>query len=242
MNLALSKSMAVLAFHKIGDPPPGSWFPTWFYIPEETFTKQLTFLREESWTVIDLSSFLIGLDQPETLPERSVLITFDDAYRSIMGAALGCLRRFNFPAVLFVPSDYIGGTNAFSRGVEPEEPICTWDDLKLLEQGGISIQSHSASHSKFSRLNPAAQREEIVRSKTVLETGLSKSVATLAYPYGDSGSDQSAVAKILTQAGYRAAFLYGGGMIDPLDFNCFRLARIAMGPDTDLRYHGFARC
>jgi peptidoglycan/xylan/chitin deacetylase (PgdA/CDA1 family) len=241
MNLDRTKSVAVLAFHKIGDPPGGSWFPTWFYIPEEIFTKQLTFLREERWTVIDLESFLIGLDQPETLPERSVLITFDDGYRSITGVALRCLRRFNFPAVLFVPSDYIGGINAFSSGVEPEEPICTWDDLKLLNQVGISIQSHSASHSRFSRLESTAQREEIVRSKAVLEAGLSNSVTTLAYPYGDSGSDRSAGAKILREAGYRAAFLYGSGMIDPLDFDCFRLARIAMGPDTDLRLHGFAR-
>lgn len=239
MSLIRSKSVAVLAFHKIGDPPRGSWFPTWFYIPEEIFTKQLTFLREESWTVIDLETLLIGLDQPEALPKRSVLITFDDGYRSITGVALRCLRRFNFPAVLFVPSDYIGRTNGFSRGVEPEEPICTWDDLKLLEQAGISIQSHSTSHSRFSCLEPTAQREEIVRSKAVLEAGLSNSVTTLAYPYGDSGSDRSEVAKILREAGYRAAFLYSGGMINPLDFDCFRLARIAMGPDTDLRSHGF---
>jgi peptidoglycan/xylan/chitin deacetylase (PgdA/CDA1 family) len=239
MNPVRSKSVAVLGFHKIGEPPPGSC-PTWFYISEETFTKQLTLLREERWAVIDLATFLIGLDQPETLPERPVLITFDDAYQSITGAALRCLHRSNFPAVLFVVSDYIGKTNAFSSGVEPKEPICTWDDLKLLDQAGISIQSHSASHSKFSRLKPTAQREEIVRSKAVLEEALGKSVMALAYPYGDGGSDRSAVAKILRQAGYKAAFLYGSGMIDPLDFDCFRLPRIAMGPDTDLRSHGFA--
>jgi peptidoglycan/xylan/chitin deacetylase (PgdA/CDA1 family) len=241
MNAVCSKSVAVLGFHKIGEPPDGS-SPTWFYIAEQNFTKQLTFLREEGWTVIDLATFLIGLDQPESLPERSVLITFDDAYQSITGAALRCLQQSNFPAVLFVVSDYIGKSNAFNCGVEPKEPICTWDDLKLLEQEGISIQSHSASHSKFSRLNITAQREEIFGSKAVLEAGLSRSVTTFAYPYGDSGSDGSAVAKILREAGYRAAFLYGGGMIDLLDFNCFQLPRIAMGPDTDLCLHGFARC
>jgi peptidoglycan/xylan/chitin deacetylase (PgdA/CDA1 family) len=171
-----------------------------------------------------------------------VLITFDDAYQSITGAALRCLQQSNFPAVLFVVSDYIGKSNAFNGGVEPKEPICTWDDLKLLEQGGISVQSHSASHSKFSRLNITAQRAEIVGSKAVLEAGLSKSMTTFAYPYGDSGSDRSAVAKILRESGYRAAFLYGGGLIDPHEFERFRLPRIAMGPDTDLSSHGFARC
>jgi peptidoglycan/xylan/chitin deacetylase (PgdA/CDA1 family) len=241
MNPVHSKSVAVLGFHKIGEPPPGSC-STWFYISEETFTKQLTLLREERWAVIDLATFLIGLDQPESLPKRSVLITFDDAYQSVTGAALRCLQQSNFPAVLFVVSDYIGKSNAFSCGVEPKEPICTWDDLKLLDQAGISIQSHSASHSRFSRLHPTAQREEIIRSKAILEERLGKSVTALAYPYGDSGSDRSAVARILRGARYRAAFLYGGGMIDPLEFDRFRLPRIAMGPDTDLRLHGFARC
>ena len=228
------KALAVLGYHKIGPSPVG--FPaTWFYIPEETFTKHLTFLEEEQWEVIDLETFLRGLEHPETLPDRAVLLTFDDGCKSITGAALDCLRRFGFAAVVFVPADYIGKTNLFDSGVEPEETICDWDDLKKLEAAGVSIQSHSASHRKFSTLDLEELEQELIGSKATLEAGLGESVTAIAFPFGDSGSDRAETEALLVKAGYRAAFLYGGGPVDSGKLHRYRVPRLAMGPEADLR-------
>jgi peptidoglycan/xylan/chitin deacetylase (PgdA/CDA1 family) len=228
------RRVAILSFHKIGQPSVKDW-DTWFYIPEATFAAYLSYLYENDWHVIDLEAFLKSLAMPDSLPQRSVLLTFDDGYQSMRHVALPWLLRFGYPAVVFVPPDFIGGHNWFDTDEEPEEAICDWDDLRELERCGVSIQSHGASHRRFSELDLAQQKEELIRSKAVLEEGLSKPVKVFAYPYGDGGVDSGIQRDILEQAGYASACLYRGGpmrlpIVDP-----YRLARVAMGPDTDLQ-------
>ena len=230
----LSQSLAILGYHKIGEPPAGGW-RTWFYVPEETFVGHLLYLRDHGWQVIDLPALLGGTTAPESLPERAALLTFDDGYRSMRTVALPWLLRFGYPAVLFVPTDYIGGSNGFDAGCEPEEAMCDWDDLAQLERSGISIQSHGASHRPFSKLALREQEEELGRSKFALEASLEKPVEVFSYPYGDGGTEPGSTCRALKRAGYRAACLYKGGP-NPLPIGeVYRLTRLAMGPDTDLR-------
>jgi peptidoglycan/xylan/chitin deacetylase (PgdA/CDA1 family) len=226
-------NLAILGYHKIGEPPPDGW-RTWFYVQEETFVGHLSHLREHGWQVIDLPALIRGLKVPESLPERAALLTFDDGYRSMRTVALPWLLRFGYPAVLFVPTDYIGRFNGFDAGLEPEEAICDWNDLRELERSGVSIQSHGASHRSFSKLSLTEQEEELALSKMTLEAGLKKPVEVFAYPYGDGGTEPRSTSRVLERAGYRAACLYKGGpnplpMVEP-----YRLTRLAIGPDTDL--------
>jgi peptidoglycan/xylan/chitin deacetylase (PgdA/CDA1 family) len=238
--------LAILGFHKIGEPPPDGW-ETWFYIPETTFVAQLRFLQENGWQVVDLTSFLKGLTAPESLPDRAALLTFDDGYRSMRTVALPWLLRFGYPAMLFVPTDFIGGHNTFDDA-EPEETLCDWDDLVELERQGVSVQSHGASHQPLSDLTLAEQEGELRRSRTTLEAGLGKRVEVFCYPYGDDGvssypySDDGASSEVLRRvretlkrAGYRAACLYGGGTTRLRAADPYRLTRLAVGPDTDLQ-------
>jgi peptidoglycan/xylan/chitin deacetylase (PgdA/CDA1 family) len=243
---ASRRTLAILGFHKIGEPPPDGW-ETWFYIPEATFVEQLSFLQRSNWQVIDPASFLKGLAAPNILPERAALLTFDDGYRSMRTVALPWLLRFGYPAVLFVPTDFIGGLNTFDAA-EPEDALCDWDDLMELERQGVWVQSHGTSHRPFSDLTPAEQQEEVNQSKTTLEAGLVKRVEVFSYPYGDDGvssypySGDSASAQVLgrvretlKRAGYRAACLYGGGPNRLPAADPYRLTRIPVGPDTDLQ-------
>ena len=225
--------LAILGFHKIGEPLPDGW-RTWFYIPEETFVRQLTFLGTQGWQVIDQARFLKGLEDPASLPERSALLTFDDGFRSMRTVALPLLERFGFPAILYVPTNYIGGRDTFGSGSQPSEPICDWDDLKELENRGVSIQPHGVSHRRFSQMTREQQRAELRQSKATLEQGLGNRVETFSFPYGDDGTDPQALRGELEQAGYRAACLYKGGPICFPPTNPYRLPRLAMGPDTDL--------
>jgi peptidoglycan/xylan/chitin deacetylase (PgdA/CDA1 family) len=225
------RTLAILGFHQIGESP--EW-ESWFYIPERTFAEQLRFLREDGWQVLGVETFLRGLEEPETLPERSALLTFDDGCRKFLDPALEYLRRFQYPAVHFVPTEYIGKYNSFDAGEEPEERILSWDDLRMLERHGISIESHAVSHRPFSKLTLAQQEEELRISKAMLEEGLEKRVEMFAFPQGDEGGDPQAIEAPLRHAGYRAAFLYGGGPVQLPGTSHYRLSRLAMGPDTDL--------
>src|SRR5262249_43971277 len=85
----MTRLIAILGYHKIG-PWPGDW-ETWYYVPEETFAGHLRALREGGWRFLDASAFLRGLDDPDTLPWRSALVTFDDGYRSLLEHGLPTL-------------------------------------------------------------------------------------------------------------------------------------------------------
>ena len=229
----ISRRLAVLGFHKIGPPPPGQ-SSTWFYISESIFEGVLGWLQKSSWQVIDAETFLRGLDLPNSLPERAVLLTFDDGYRSMRHIALPLLRSFGFPSVLFVPVSYIGATNSFDADVEPEEPICDWDDLEELQGGKVSIQSHGVTHRRLSTLDDVELRYEIEHSKIAIESRIGHAVKLFSFPYGDNGREPRVTTAILREAGYSAAFLYGGKLnVTPAN-DRFGLQRLAMGPDTDL--------
>jgi peptidoglycan/xylan/chitin deacetylase (PgdA/CDA1 family) len=228
-----SRRLAILGFHKIGLPPPGH-SSTWFYISESVFEGFLRWLQGSSWRVIDAETFLRGLDFPDSLPERAALLSFDDGYRSMRHVALPLLRSFGFPSVLFVPVSYIGSTNSFDADVEPEEPICSWDDLEELQCGKVSVQSHGVTHRRLSTLDEAQLRYEVGYSKKAIESRMGHAVKIFSFPYGDNGREPQATTAVLREAGYSAAFLYGGGsnVIPPRDR--FGLQRLAMGPNTDL--------
>lgn len=220
--------IAVLGYHKVGPPGPTAW-ETWFYVPEDVFAAHLTVLRDGGWQPMDNAAFLHGLAEPETLPERAALITFDDGYRSVLDVALPCLERFGFPGVLFVPTDFVGRTNLFDAESEPEEPLCDWGELRELARRGVAVESHGASHRSFSELTASERTLELERSKASLEAGLGQAVQLFAYPYGDdAGAEQ------VPEAGYRAAFGYGGGPISLPPEDPYRVERLAMGPDSDL--------
>jgi peptidoglycan/xylan/chitin deacetylase (PgdA/CDA1 family) len=228
-----NRTLAILGFHKIGEPSEGD-YPTWNYVPESVFVDQLGQLKENGWEIIDLETFLRGLSDPHALPTHSALLTFDDGYRTMLTVTLPILRRFGYPAVLFVPTSFIGGRNTFDEGIEPVEDICSWDELRELERQGVSVQSHGVTHRAFSSLDTDALRQELEQSKTELESGLDKSIEVIAYPYGDAGANPEVTNEILERAGYRAACLYGGGANAWPVTNVYGLTRFAMGPDTDL--------
>jgi peptidoglycan/xylan/chitin deacetylase (PgdA/CDA1 family) len=229
-----TKVVAILAFHKIGDPSRGGW-ETWNYISETSFAKHLDCLGENDWRVVDLTWFLRGLEEPDILPQRAALLTFDDGYRSMCDVVLPWLRRFGYPAVLFIPTGFIGGHNDFDAELEPKEPICGWRELSLLERHGVSVQSHGVTHRSFSALAPAEREQELRQSKALLEQGLRKPIEVVAYPYGDDGGDARAAHQLVHRAGYRAACLYGGGLSSLPNADRYRLPRLAMGADTNLQ-------
>ncbi len=227
------RTVAILAYHKIGEPCPGGR-KSWFYVPQRTFVDHLHLIRESGWAVMGLPEFLRGLTDAETFPERAALLTFDDGYRSVREVAIPVLRRFGYPAVMFVPTDYIGGDNTFDEGIEAQEPICDWNDLQELAQAGVAIQSHGASHKRFSELTLTEIEQELLRSKALLENNVGSSVEIMAFPYGDHGTNWRNIEQVLEKVGYQAACLYGGGLATFPGAERYRLPRLAMGPNTDL--------
>ena len=226
--------VAVLAYHKVGRPS-ASASVTWYYISEEIFERQLHWIAESGWEVIDAARFLQGLDDPGSLPDRSVLLTFDDGYQSILHCALPYLNSFGFPAIIFVPTGLVGDVSRFDEKTrEPMEPICSWDELRELQRGGVSVESHGVSHCHFSEVDRARLIFELESSRRAIIKELGANSVMLAFPYGDAGSGCPETGRALVEAGYRCAFLYGGGAQSFPISDPYRIARIPMGPDIEL--------
>jgi peptidoglycan/xylan/chitin deacetylase (PgdA/CDA1 family) len=223
--------LAVAAYHRIGDPP--EWW-SWQYVPEQTFVDQLDWFAREGWEPVSSASVVRGLLEPQALPSKALLLTFDDAYRSLHTTALPHLRRLGYPGVVFVPTAFVGGTSRWDEGSEPEERVCDWKELAELESAGISVQAHSRTHRAFSTLTEPQIAEELTGAKEEIERKLDTSPTLFAYPFGDEGRDAQASHELLRRAGYRAAFLYGGGTVEVMEADPFRLPRLALGPDSDL--------
>ena len=230
------KIIAVLGYHKIGDPPPEGWH-TWNYVSEILFTEHLEYLEQENWNVISDKEFLKALKHPDDYQGKSVLITFDDGYKTNLEIALPILNEHNYPAVVFVPTQFVGGYNSFDSDIhyEPLETICDWQELSVLEKSGVSIQSHGVSHQHFSKLSARQKKQEAVLSKQVIDINLKKQVRLFSFPYGDDGEDQIETSTILKDAGYQAAFIYKGGILNLNNSSNFRLPRIPVGADTNLK-------
>ena len=186
--------------------------------------------------MISAERFLRGLSQPETLPLRAALLTFDDGYKTMLSITAPCLREFGYPSVAFVPTQYVGGYNDWDKDRQPLEQICNWDDLRELEHCGCSVQSHGVRHKGFKGLAQQEQEEELCRSKAIIEAELGRSVEIFAYPYGQVSSDRSALCGALKRAGYRAACLFEiPGMPVKFPFkDIYFVHRLAIVANSDL--------
>jgi len=225
--------LAVLGYHKIGPPSLEGW-DSWYYVPESIFEAQLRYIHENGWTVIDAATLLAGLADPDILPAKAAVVTFDDAYRSVLTHALPHMQEHGFPGIIFAPTQFIGGLNLFDANTRhAPEQICNWEELKQLQQAGLSIHSHSVSHRGFSRLSAADIEQEASISKAVLEERLGSEVSLFAYPLSDPGESPE-LHPIMRQVGYRAAFMFTGGPILQPISDIYRLPRIPIWRDSDL--------
>lgn len=230
----MSPVVASLSYHKIGNPPSDGW-STWNYTPTAEFRDQIGWFHNRGWKFLSASDFSSALLGDGELPAKTVLITFDDAYESLLQNAVPVLKQFSAPAIVFTPTDFVGASNLFDHGIEPQELIADWKMLAMLEADGISVESHGCSHRAFSDLTPMEIQRELEMSKQAIRENLGKDSKFFAFPYGDSGNDRQTVEKLLRAAGYDLAFLYGGGFLRISSHSePFFLPRLAMGPGVDL--------
>ncbi|MGH7448635.1 MAG: polysaccharide deacetylase family protein, partial [Longimicrobiales bacterium] len=114
-------------------------------------------------------------------------ITFDDAFASFAQTAWPVLRDHRVPVTLYVPTDHVGGTNAWGGSTDagiPTLPIMDWDAVARVAAEGVTIGSHTCTHPHLPRLPHARMVEELERSAERIESRMGERPAGLAYPYG----------------------------------------------------------
>ncbi|NDC59559.1 MAG: polysaccharide deacetylase family protein, partial [Alphaproteobacteria bacterium] len=195
----------------------------------EAFEAQLRWLAEAGYQSIGAAEWANAVRAGRPIPEKSVLITFDDAYVDFADLAWPALRRNGFSAALFAPALYVGKSPAW-RGAPKGQRLLDYTTLRGLSDDGCEIGSHAMSHRHLTSLGPEDMLEEAFESKKILEDMIGQEVNVVAYPFGDS---DTAVRSAFRIAGFRGGFCAWGGA-STLDDDPMNIARIEVRGDMSL--------
>lgn len=188
----------VLAYHTVVATPPES-DPHGLAIRAEVFEAQLDVLARTR-TVVSLEDVVEGR---ATGAAPAVAITFDDGYRGVLEVAAPLLSARGFPATIFVPTGHLGARNRWDDLDDPAFRILGADELRALEDLGVSVESHGHRHISYFTSAPDEVRTDIATSSEILEGAIGRRPRFLAYPFGPSA--RTAREEVRLQ-GFRAAF------------------------------------
>ena len=167
----------ILTYHKISDQREFGLTT----VSQAKFKEQIQLIKSEGYSTISFSDLL----KNKHLPEKPIIISFDDGYSSIYENALGILLDYGFKAVVFVISDYIGQLNGWEAvSFQQKHRHLTKDQILELNRQGFEIGSHGKKHKYLPGLNDKALVEEVEGSKKFLEDLTGRTINSFCYPYG----------------------------------------------------------
>jgi peptidoglycan/xylan/chitin deacetylase (PgdA/CDA1 family) len=191
---ASNSEVVVLCYHRLEGKAGGA-----LSIEPALFEQHMQKIKDMGLSVISMKDFLAWRRGEKEIPAKSVLITIDDGYESGYKVGWPILKKYGYPFTMFVYLKYI---NVGGKSV-------TWAQLEEMRDAGVEIGSHTVSHLDLKRKPKGAAdydawlKDEVERSKQVLEEKLGIRCATIAYPFGLHNEKVHAAVKA---AGYEAAF------------------------------------
>jgi peptidoglycan/xylan/chitin deacetylase (PgdA/CDA1 family) len=191
-------TVPVLCYHRFGPKVADSMTVT-----TKVFESQMQWLKDHQYTVIPLRTLVnYLLKQGPPPPPKSVVITADDAHKTVYSDMLPVVRKYNIPVTLFV----------YPSCVSNASYAMTWEQLKALQATGLfDMQSHTFWHPNFKKEKKKLKPEEykklvdsqLVKSKASLEKRFGGTVDVLAWPFGIYDDE---LEKDAAKAGYVVAF------------------------------------
>ena len=186
-------TVPVLCFHQLREfRADDSAYARTMITPPPVFTAQLQALHDGGYTPITAAVLVDHLQFGAALPERPVLLTFDDGSATHHSVALPVLTDFGFPATFFPMTVVLDKPDWLSG-----------DQLRNLDRAGMTIGAHTWDHQRIDRLTSDQWAIQLDQPRAQLAEILGHPVDLLAYPFGVWS--QEALAHV-TAAGYRAAF------------------------------------
>lgn len=221
----MKQSVPILMYHAVAEDPPSA--TRRLSVAPDSMECQLAYLASRGFTGLTFADLADAFQTGASLPERPVVLTFDDGYADFAREAWPLLRRYGFPATVFVTTGWI--TDAGSAAGTPLDKMLSWAQVGELAAAGIEIGAHSHSHPQLDQLSDTALRRELDGSRALLEEAIGGRVRSMAYPFGYFSPQ---VRRAARAAGYHCAAavrnLRATSSDDP-----FTLPRLTVRRNTD---------
>ena len=171
------QTVPILCYHRFGANRSA------MTITAQAFEAQMDYLADNGYRVISLAQLATFLEGKQPLPKKTVAITIDDGYRATYQIAYPILKKYNFPATVYLYTDFVGAADAL-----------TWPQMQeMVRSGLIEIQPHSKTHSNLTVKLPGETdakyveriRREVDGPVSVIKERLAAASFSYAYPYGD---------------------------------------------------------
>lgn len=186
----MAASLPVLTFHALDDQPSVISFPT------PLFRRAIARLHESGFHTLDLLEAIDCLQRGVALPQRSVVITFDDGYRSVYEEAFPVLERYGMCATVFLTVGEQTSTEPARRLPSLHgRPMLSWREIREMRSAAITFGAHTLTHVDLTQAPLDRVEVEICQSKAIIESAMSAPVASFAYPYGRFDRHSVAVAR-----------------------------------------------
>jgi peptidoglycan/xylan/chitin deacetylase (PgdA/CDA1 family) len=167
-----------------------------FDVTPEELEADFELIKSKGLTPISLDQLIIHLRTGSPLPNKPILLTFDDGYGGHYEYVYPLLKKFKYPAVFSV---YVK-----NMGINTGRSHVTWEQLKTMAGDSlVTIAGHSQTHPPdLTKLSDEELITEVIKSKEVLEKNLGESIRYFTYP---TGKNDARVRKLVSEAGYIAA-------------------------------------
>jgi peptidoglycan/xylan/chitin deacetylase (PgdA/CDA1 family) len=196
-------------YHEVTSTPVSGFSA--YSVSPRAFRTQMRYLAWAGYSAVSLDQLCLGAK----LPQRPVVITFDDGFKSCIENVIPHLEALDFHATFFVVAGLVGGSSRWLRSeLGRELPLADWPTLRRLASYGFECGAHSMSHPRLTQVPIVTSAWELTESKRVLEEQLGREVAHMAYPHGDYNA---AVQAMVRNAEYRTACTTRGGLSSTLD-------------------------
>ena len=161
-------------------------------VTPEIFDQEMSVLKSRGYVVIPFSELEDHFYKGTVLPQKPVVLTFDDGWKDQYEYALPILEKYNYTATFFIPSNFPGHPSYMS-----------WSGLKDLIRNGMTIGSHSKSHPYLTHITSSSTLwKEISISKDTLEKKTGEPVLEFSYPFG---AFSTTTIEMVKKAGYKSA-------------------------------------
>ena len=234
----------ILMYHRITDGKPAGT-KHGIYVPRDEFERQLEFLKRRGFTAINFFDIRAIIEGKKNIPDKPVMITFDDGYEDNYVTAFPLLKKYGMTATIFLIGNPAIRSNSWDEKTgEPAASLLNDRQIQEMIEGGIEFGSHTMNHKKLTLCSTEEAEVEITESKKMLEQRLQTEIISFGYPYGQLNEQ---IKQQVIAAGYTFGIATDSGRRN-IWADLFKIRRMMIFPHASLfsfwkktsgRYHWY---